>query len=356
MSPASRLRNRASAIRELGGQSRRSWDPDPQSWHYSVYVKWQEITDHQPERENFCHYWRVALIWGPLALLKQRAGKAWEHRWVQNSVGITFLLVVLGALGYVISLFPDVVLAIVLVVAAAAYLIFAVLTTVQVATELFDNEDEKTRKNAWPWLHKQEFGIKCLFAFLSVPVIVALTAIATVLIGFFGFLAWAFDDKDFGSTLLNFFLEVHPPVRWLRWLRPWLIIPIGIGISAVYSKAMLHFVEFIGVLVGIVAVIVIVVLFFSWLADVLRRNSQVKASTRSSTGSVASLSFDTAPQPVKRSAPTKRRRRPLRAIGDFFALLWSIVVTRKWKVCPIVNISAPSTDTISADAVPSTTN
>lgn len=334
MSPASRLRARADMIRELGEITRRNWDPDPESWHHKVYTKWEQITGNHRERENFCHYWRVCVIWGPFAIVRQNIGNAYKHQWVQLGTAIFCALIALAALGWAISTFTDFFLGAALIFGTLGYAIFSLLTTFQVATEVLkDDEDGTPQRNPWPWLHKQEFGIKCLFAFFSTPMIVAITAIASVLIGIFGFLAWAFDDKDFGSILLNFMLEMHPPVRWLRWLRPWLIVPIGIGVAAYYSKTVLGYLEVLGIIAGIIAVIVTVVLGGGWVIDVLRRNRKVRDVQL--TSEQPELYLDVTPTVC--SEQPRQRRHPLRAIGNFLVFMWSYALTKKWKACPLVN-------------------
>ncbi len=54
--------------------------PDARSWLARIYVYWLKVTNSRiPRQENFCHFWRVILIWAPLEWLymTKRGWRGW---------------------------------------------------------------------------------------------------------------------------------------------------------------------------------------------------------------------------------------------------------------------------------------
>ena len=62
------FRDKAAEITAKGEARRGHFSPDADSAHLKVYKWWVENSNYgeTPQRENFCHYWRVVLIWSPL--------------------------------------------------------------------------------------------------------------------------------------------------------------------------------------------------------------------------------------------------------------------------------------------------
>ncbi|MDN5835205.1 MAG: hypothetical protein L0H36_01050 [bacterium] len=61
-------RERAKSVRKQGEIQRRDWNPQSGSVHLRMYQWWQARSSRAEDisRENFCHYWRVVMIWAPL--------------------------------------------------------------------------------------------------------------------------------------------------------------------------------------------------------------------------------------------------------------------------------------------------
>jgi hypothetical protein len=62
------FRDKANEITAAGEARRGHFNPDADSAHLKVYKWWVENSQAgiKPKRENFCHYWRVVVIWSPL--------------------------------------------------------------------------------------------------------------------------------------------------------------------------------------------------------------------------------------------------------------------------------------------------
>lgn len=70
---------------------------NPRSWHARVYRYWQrnsvgQIKNHSSYTENFCHYCRVVLFWGPLAFICQAPENKDFKWWVPFLFPVPFLL------------------------------------------------------------------------------------------------------------------------------------------------------------------------------------------------------------------------------------------------------------------------
>ena len=93
---------------EKGAAERRDWNPQPDSAHYRVYKWWMERSGKRPDRENLCHYWQVVLIWAPL-------------RWLVKPLLVLLGIAVVAGLIWVGVVLPIALLAIL----ALPYVVFA---------------------------------------------------------------------------------------------------------------------------------------------------------------------------------------------------------------------------------------
>lgn len=60
------FRQKTGEVRAAGAARRRNWNPDPASIHYKIYQWWLKKSGKVIPRENLCHYMRVVLFWAPL--------------------------------------------------------------------------------------------------------------------------------------------------------------------------------------------------------------------------------------------------------------------------------------------------
>lgn len=95
-----RLRERAREIKEAGEAERGNRTPSSTGWPMKFYRYWLEESNNlPPERENFCHYYRVVLFWAPVYWLTDKLDNA--------VVGWIAGLSVLGVLGWLSYQFVD---------------------------------------------------------------------------------------------------------------------------------------------------------------------------------------------------------------------------------------------------------
>lgn len=70
------LRDKARQLRSEAEASRGIYQPGADSRSFKIYRWWQRETDSNRSKENFCHFYRVVLIWAPLRFV----GKFLERR------------------------------------------------------------------------------------------------------------------------------------------------------------------------------------------------------------------------------------------------------------------------------------
>lgn len=100
----SRIRRKSEAVLDRGRQDRDTWSPQLGSAPLRHYMWWRQQTGKYRAQENFCHFWRVVLIWAPL--LRLRKANPFKGRSVDwKLVGIACC--VLAAYALVVSLTWD---------------------------------------------------------------------------------------------------------------------------------------------------------------------------------------------------------------------------------------------------------
>lgn len=67
----SRIRRKSEIVLEKGKSDRASWSPQLGSAPLRHYMWWRSQTGKYRAQENFCHFWRVVLIWAPLLRLRK---------------------------------------------------------------------------------------------------------------------------------------------------------------------------------------------------------------------------------------------------------------------------------------------
>jgi len=87
------FRDKADEVKAAGERARSNWTPQgkPLEWYKAWVADRRARHKSVPERENFCHYWRVVAIWYPLSVLRNKADDISQSR--------AFWPVVLSVLG-----------------------------------------------------------------------------------------------------------------------------------------------------------------------------------------------------------------------------------------------------------------
>lgn len=57
---------KAQEIKIQGEMARGEFNPRPGTAHLKMYKYWLDNGGLAPKQENFCHYWRVVIFWGPV--------------------------------------------------------------------------------------------------------------------------------------------------------------------------------------------------------------------------------------------------------------------------------------------------
>ena len=72
--------DKKTAVLEKGKAERNRFNPDPDSAHFRLYKYFLENGGTKPVQENFCHYWRVVVIWAPLMALANAVERVFTTR------------------------------------------------------------------------------------------------------------------------------------------------------------------------------------------------------------------------------------------------------------------------------------
>lgn len=307
----SHLRQRARVIKDEGAIQRRNWNPSPDSAHYKFYRYWQRSRRKYVARENFCHYWRVVLIWAPLL-------------WLCKALAVVTVAALAVLLGFIIykSGFQalDVILAIAGVLAAYAYLIWTLIVG-QIPFQWAFPEVVKPDK----WLTDKPKIVKVTAYASAAPLMVVILLI--LFIGRLGYYVFVVPQlrhrayERFFTWLVTTHLGEDKPARWIR---PWLGVPlIFVLVTAPFGTGrhidlwVVIVLASVGALIGVVIGLAALIAFRRTAAEHLTEPFRVKRKTVS-------------------------KRQPLKAffrgVGDFLVLIWSVILTRKWKICPKVDI------------------
>lgn len=268
---------RTRMVRTQGEIARRDWNPQPGSVHLRMYQWWQERSKHGYDRprENFCHYWRVVMIWAPL-------------RWLAPK--LLALLIVAAVAALVIGIF--------VYGSTAAYIAGIVLYGLfgyDVTVYVADKFVLTNRNFEIGSIIKYDQFYKVLVALImlvATPVIVAISAAALV-VGTIVYAIYSLHaDYDAFAVLrrigrfikqifvaagdsvwraIKWLFTAHFSERWwLVWIRPFLVIPTGFAIVGLwYSWA-----AFVAIGIGIAIVIAIAFIRLSYLSDKATRQAR----------------------------------------------------------------------------------
>ena len=74
------LRKKKDEVMDHGRLARGNWSVDADAAHYKNYVWWLNNGGMPPVTETFCHYWRVVAVWVPLQKLRLRMSSKRNQR------------------------------------------------------------------------------------------------------------------------------------------------------------------------------------------------------------------------------------------------------------------------------------
>ncbi|MEO8863079.1 MAG: hypothetical protein ABI354_02030 [Candidatus Saccharimonadales bacterium] len=248
-------------MKEAGAEKRRDWSPSESSGHYRIYRSWQRKSDKHIERENFCHYWRVVLIWAPLRALRKPL------------LALVGLIAVAGIVAFTFTHFGAVLGGL----AAAAALGYLVLGWFVVGQVLMDIKVPELDGKKWGWLDTKSATIKAAFVLATLPVVLAFAIVITIGSALTLFFFGLEDDYRAYSRFGRWFAGAQPSSRRpFSWIHPWLVLPVAL---IVYSIVF-------GFLVNLIVVTVLVALFLaviftlSYFGDKAKERAKEEARER----------------------------------------------------------------------------
>ncbi len=375
----SQLRRQADQVMSEGAMKRRNWNPDADTFHYKIYKYWRANSKRHVERENFCHYWRVVAIWGPL--------------WFMVKPLLALLgVAALGGIVTIMVIFPKGVLQTAITIAVFAYLLAGICVFIGIMQEFISDDDH----TSWEWLDDRSTTIKALAVVLTLPVFVAALTVSAVIVSIGAVLVGLNDDYDvyrrFGHWSINAKPSEH---RWLSWIRPVLAIPVALVVSSIRYEVPRYFLA----AAALVAFSIGLSVLCAWYVETSRERRKLQnriaqqEARRTQNVFMLRLKFAlthpewatneemyqhwlkrftsysmsrygqdpldmeeyklwyydlhklrawhdakvhvTATGTAKSRSP-RRMSKFARNVGDFFVLIWSVVLTKKWKICPLV--------------------
>lgn len=102
----SRIGKLAADIESRGREKRETWQPKAGGAPLRSYLWWRDETGHHRAQENFCHFWRVVLIWSPLLRLRRLVTFGKLQKIDSGDLFLAFMLLVtaLGVIAMVVGL------------------------------------------------------------------------------------------------------------------------------------------------------------------------------------------------------------------------------------------------------------
>lgn len=297
----SKFRDRAREIKAAGEAERGNFTPT--GVPLRTYNYWLENSESNKaalirlggQKENFCHFWRVVVLWAPLLFLFNKSVVLAGNTAFQLAA---FSALVLGviALGLTYSEIGAVIVYSLIGTAIAALLVFSAFAGVSLAQE----NDEERERLSLPPAHLARYGVVGLPSF-------ALAYVLTKLV----------KAERMGDLVI--FLGIGSLVALVAFV----VIMEGV-MSLLVGTA---------ILLAIVAAAVVISAFFAALAGFLegkRALAKEKAAERRESEPEAEVS----------SEPREpgRIERFFSGVADFIILVSQIVRVNKWKICPIVEV------------------
>ena len=270
----SKWREKTKSVRAQGEIQRRDWNPAPDSVHLRMYQWWQARSSRADDisRENFCHYWRVVMIWAPL-------------RWVWPKLLILLGVAAVVALAVGIFVYGSSFAIIIgYVVAGLIYFVVSIDVTVYLYGKLRGRHPSASGSGLFSYDEIKPVYFAAIVLVTS-PGIAVVSAIAATVAGImYGIKAVRANRYVHASMLAigRFFRAIGKGIAaafvwlftadfsdrwWLTWIRPYLIVPIGFAVLGCW-----HPWAFVpAIAMAFVIVIVMAVLGLSYLADEAKR-------------------------------------------------------------------------------------
>jgi ABC-type multidrug transport system fused ATPase/permease subunit len=291
------LRARAQEVKAAGEAERGNFTPTGAPLR--VYRYWHDRVNwrKRPERENFCHFWRVVAIWAPLMFLRTKTADFFNH----PAVIIASLVLGLSALVFAVVAGGGaaILLFVVCALAALAYLTLGALTGTVWGLEEYNDDNER--------ITKAVAGVTFL---VSLPVFLA----------------------------CRLYRRYPEAVQNIALVALALLVLFIVTVMLVQLFVAVGLLVFLAILVTFVGVLA----FFVFGIPAIGRMIQGRRALARAKRLKAMEDGDSKPLPaVKVSGPSRFERfvsRVFTNIADFIVLVAQVAQVKKWKICPLVEI------------------
>lgn len=307
----SKWREIASEVKAEGEARRGNFSPEPGSWPDRSYRYWRDAQWDPPQRENFCHFWRVAVIWSPV--LRVRRFFRRNQEWIVGGLIGLAVVGILGTLAWVIISDDNTMMTLGWIGAVIAVMLY-VLMGISMGVYMADPEEEMD-------------GFQKTLAVLSAPV-------SVLVYGFVRFVDGA-------------------PGRWLARHGLQIVMGLLLGGLALFLGFVAYDLISSNGAAGVFYVGFIVAFLFTvawvarnggdWVAGWRARKERIEAERYEKWLAEFENENDT---PQVESVPRKPTwvGRKVRAAGDLLILIGQVVRVNKWKICPYVTIVDDTTE------------
>lgn len=313
------LRDRTNEVLEEGRARRGEFQPETGSVPLRLYQYWAKHVKRWkiPERENFCHYWRVVALWAPLMWVRRGFIRVFSSP-ITYAVLVTALIIV----GLGVGLFKsDSVQQVLIGITASAW------CTMGVIGAFWWLDVGKVRSNS---MDKSE-KIFCWSCFaIALPVALVCAAVF-----------WPIRAAYLFTTQ-----------RWTRkhdqYLRQGLfgtvILAAGVGfVAAMWGVWDNHGLIGISIVMGGIAALVMIAFAIPVVADFIKGKRALAEARRAAAEQrrvdelLEMANNGVTPTAGKERKPS-RIGKFFRGVGDMVIFTAQVIRVNKWKICPIVTI------------------
>lgn len=295
----SRFARKSDEVVQQGALARGEFNPT--GVPLKMYKYWERVTRSKiPQTENFCHFWRVVVLWAPLNFLGQQALGLFSKS------ATWYLVASLYALAFLVLSFT----------ASAAFSAFLVIPYMLLGLIT----GTLAAKEGWPERDPNDQGLR-LATWLALPV----------------------SGLLYGVSKIGAFVGRHPRIETALGIVAVSLMAIsvtsivGVLLFAGFSSLGL---EFILWLIGAAVLIAVGALTLAYVFSVIDARIDAKRRLQDERREKWFNNELTDDEYFGR----KPKREPgkialfFKGVGEFIGLAWNIVRVKKWKICPIVNV------------------
>lgn len=304
------LREKAREVKAAGEEAR--GDFTPTGAPLRAYKYWAQRSRNVPDKENFCHFWRVVVFWAPFMAFRNGLERLFSNAYFLGAVAVALLVAIVLA-GITWGQFGT----IALIVLAALYGIAGLVFGGIYASEKYDHDSWKPKPDGvdrWQW-NGDIFQPEVEPVFKWVTLFTLPTSWLTFSIFSIG--------KRLGKDTVGLIFRGLAFTLGFGYIA--FLLVIGFVQLGWWMLAVL------GGIVGGLATLFGVVIGLGHLFENLRAYRKQKAAKR--------------PAPTNdKLAEVKAPREPgkvskfFSGIADFLVLAAQVVRVNKWKICPLVTI------------------